>query len=255
MFKQTPFKKALCTSILVLSFASISHVAVAARTFTVSGVPQNDVLNLRTGPGTASDVVAHIPPGGSAIMLTGQENRSGRTTWVEVNWQGMHGWVNKRYLSASSASLSVPTISRNTSGDSHRHPKNKCTNSITHSHPNGKRSHAHRYSCQGNGRTARTQRVGISTANSHRHPAHKCTRSVTHSHPNGKRPHQHRYSCNRNSIQNAPSMQQMRAKPHNVQKLDPNAHTHPANRMTRSRTHTHPNGAKPHKHKYLSAHL
>lgn len=32
----------------------------------------------------------------------------------------------------------------------HTHPRNECTNSITHSHPNGENTHNHRYSCKSN---------------------------------------------------------------------------------------------------------
>lgn len=106
----------------------------------------------------------------------------------------------------------------------HTHPANKCTNSVTHSHPNGKRPHTHHYSCQSNAKKK---------PNQHRHPANRCTKSIYHSHPNGNRPHTHRYSCQSKGMNR-----------------NPNAHTHPANSMTRSVRHTHPNGNRPHTHHY-----
>lgn len=111
--------------------------------------------------------------------------------------------------------------------DEHTHPANKCTRSISHAHPNGKRTHAHRYSCQG---TAKN--VGMN-ANQHRHPANKCTRSISHAHPNGKRTHAHRYSCQGNT-----------------KNVGANQHRHPANKCTRSIAHSHPNGKRDHKHSY-----
>ena len=261
MFKQTSLKKVVCASVLVLSFTSISQIAIAAQAFTVSGVSQTDVLNLRTAPGSASNVVAHIPPGGSAIVLTGKKNNLGRSTWVEVTWQGMTGWVNKRYLSLSggSANSTKVAVSRNVAVSNHHvHPRNQCTNTITHSHPNGSNSHAHRYQCRDNG-AARTQRVSQNSADTHKHPQHACTRSITHNHPNGQRSHQHRYSCKANAprrntkTNNVPTMAQMRPKSRNYTNGD--THTHPSNGMTRSRTHSHPNGVNAHKHKYMSTHL
>ncbi|MCK5725188.1 MAG: hypothetical protein KAH22_00030 [Thiotrichaceae bacterium] len=260
MSRQTPLKKALCASVLAFSFIAISPIALAG-TFTVTGVSPSDVLNLRITAGSGTEVVAHIPPGGSAILLTGQEEKIGSTTWVEINWQGITGWVNKRFLAAEAkkrapvqraAPVTVRATKANT-GDANRHlhPKNKCTNSITHSHPNGSVSHKHRYSCSGNGGNAGK----TNSANTHRHPPHSCTRSVTHNHPNGSVSHKHKYSCNPNKIRNAPTRQQMGPKKAKHRSSDANAHTHGANDMTESRTHSHPNGAHAHKHQYMNTKL
>ena len=107
--------------------------------------------------------------------------------------------------------------------NTHVHPANKCTNSVTHTHASGSKPHKHRYSC-GPKRSA----------NSHRHPANRCTKSIYHSHPNGKKAHKHRYSCQSKRAVNA------------------NTHRHPANRYTHSVTHTHPNGARKHNHTYTN---
>lgn len=116
------------------------------------------------------------------------------------------------------ASVTAKPIDAN----AHTHPANECTNSITHTHPNGKRAHTHHYSCKGKG--------GM-TKDSHTHPANKCTKSTTHAHPNGKREHAHKYVCQ-------------------VNLTNPNAHTHRANSMTRSMRHVHPGGNRPHSHHY-----
>ena len=67
----------------------------------------------------------------------------------------------------------------------HAHPANKCTKSVRHNHPNGKRSHSHKYSCGGAVRGNRW---------THGHPANKCTKSVKHTHKSKGR-HNHKYSC------------------------------------------------------------
>ncbi|MCF6191194.1 MAG: hypothetical protein L3J51_12010 [Cocleimonas sp.] len=110
-------------------------------------------------------------------------------------------------------------------GTAHTHPANECTNSISHSHPNGDNAHKHRYSCKPK---------KMRSANEHTHPANRCTRSISHAHPNGQGTHQHRYSCKGNGrLSNAG-----------------NGHFHPANSMTRSTRHNHPNGAGKHSHHY-----
>lgn len=106
------------------------------------------------------------------------------------------------------------------SPDTHTHPANKCTNSISHTHASGAKAHKHRYSCKS---------AVKKDANSHKHPANKCTNSVMHTHPSGANAHKHRYSC---------------------QSSGANSHSHPANSYTRSMKHTHPAGARKHTHKY-----
>ncbi len=68
----------------------------------------------------------------------------------------------------------------------HTHPANKCTKSIRHNHPNGSRSHSHKYSCTGTPRGNRW---------THGHPANKCTKSIRHTHKYNSANHSHKYSC------------------------------------------------------------
>lgn len=93
----------------------------------------------------------------------------------------------------------------------HRHPAvPRCTNSVTHIHPNGARSHHHKYSCRGAARRPVTRRpvvrrpvayrpaVRRPTVNkwTHRHPSiPRCTDSITHTHKYGARNHSHKYAC------------------------------------------------------------
>ncbi len=74
--------------------------------------------------------------------------------------------------------------------NSHTHPaQTNCTNSVTHTHPNGANSHSHRYSCHGM-KKAQTNKW------SHRHPAiPHCTDSVNHTHKYSNRNHHHKYTC------------------------------------------------------------
>ena len=74
--------------------------------------------------------------------------------------------------------------------NSHTHPAQpNCTNSVTHSHPNGSKPHHHKYSCSGMKRPAGNRWT-------HRHAAiPNCTDSVTHTHKYSNRNHHHKYSC------------------------------------------------------------
>lgn len=271
-FSYPHFKFLNKTALLILStllvfFALVTQQATAKESYAVSGVSANNPLNLRKFPSTKSQIIAKIPPSGIVIRLNSKEVYRGKSTWIQVRSQGKTGWVNNRYLTLSGQSVSNPlgngqhTHPRNqctrsishthpngnkshahrysckqsaktNKANSHTHPKNRCTRSITHNHPNGKRSHTHRYSCKNNNNNS----SAVTDANAHTHPKNKCTRSITHSHPNGKRTHVHRYSCKGKG-------QQAAAK-------DPNAHTHPRKKCTRSITHTHPNGKRSHSHRY-----
>ncbi len=75
--------------------------------------------------------------------------------------------------------------------NSHTHPAQpNCTNSVTHTHPNGARSHSHRYSCKGMPRRATGNKW------THSHPAiPNCTDSITHTHKYNNRNHHHKYGC------------------------------------------------------------
>lgn len=67
-------------------------------TYRVSGVSQNDVLHIRPAPGNLKISVAQIPPGASGIIVTGAAVRVGRTFWLPIKYNGVSGWVNKKYL-------------------------------------------------------------------------------------------------------------------------------------------------------------
>lgn len=51
-------------------------------------------LNLRVGPGTDYGIIAEIPVGSCNIQA--QNHQHGE--WLAVQWQGVLGWVSRRYL-------------------------------------------------------------------------------------------------------------------------------------------------------------
>ena len=78
--------------------------------------------------------------------------------------------------------------------NAHTHPSIPgCTDSITHTHPSGAKSHNHKYGCKGGKRPARG---GGGNKYTHTHPAIPgCTDSISHTHKYNNRNHSHKYSC------------------------------------------------------------
>ncbi len=84
--------------------------------YTVQGVAQNDVLNIRAEPDPHAPKVGEIPPNGTCIRNLGcqgglsfeefttlspeEKERRARENprWCKVEYQGVTGWVAGRYL-------------------------------------------------------------------------------------------------------------------------------------------------------------
>ncbi|MEE9351585.1 MAG: peptidoglycan-binding domain-containing protein [Thiotrichaceae bacterium] len=93
------------------------------------------------------------------------------------------------------AETAKPQVAR---AGGHTHPANRCTKSIRHNHPNGTRSHSHKYSCKG------AQRGNKWT---HGHPANRCTKSIRHTHKFNSARHNHSYSCQKKTGINIHALQ------------------------------------------------
>ncbi len=63
--------------------------------FNVTGVDENDVLNLREGPGTDYEVIARLPSDSTGLEVV-DVDRTGK--WGLVNVGDRAGWVAMRYL-------------------------------------------------------------------------------------------------------------------------------------------------------------
>jgi len=69
--------------------------------YAVKDVAANDSLNVRSLPGTRSDMVTRLPHDARGILVTGKRMTEGSSVWWEVittGVQGRTGWVNHRYL-------------------------------------------------------------------------------------------------------------------------------------------------------------
>lgn len=66
--------------------------------FTVHGVDRADVLYVRSAPGSQSPVVGEIAPDTSGILGMAGRQKIGPSTWREVRYGNVRGWVNARFL-------------------------------------------------------------------------------------------------------------------------------------------------------------
>lgn len=69
-----------------------------AKLYRVVGVAEDDVLYIRRRPGPQSAEVGRIPANGVDIQILEGTERVGQSTWVRVNYKGITGWVNRRFL-------------------------------------------------------------------------------------------------------------------------------------------------------------
>ena len=72
--------------------------------YRVAFVADNDVLNVRSGPGVGNEASGTFAPDASDIFITGPGKQVSGSTWVPVEGQGVQGWVNSRYLTGQVSS-------------------------------------------------------------------------------------------------------------------------------------------------------
>jgi uncharacterized protein YgiM (DUF1202 family) len=78
---------------------SAPNRAPVSKLYRVVGVAEDDVLYVRSKPGPQNSSVGKIPAKGVGIqILEGSSERVGQSTWVRVNYKGITGWVNSRFL-------------------------------------------------------------------------------------------------------------------------------------------------------------
>lgn len=66
--------------------------------FQVVYVAENDVLNVRGGPGVNNEAVGELPPDATGITITGAGQMVGDSLWVPIQAGNVAGWVNSNYL-------------------------------------------------------------------------------------------------------------------------------------------------------------
>jgi Bacterial SH3 domain len=66
--------------------------------FFVHGVPDDDELNVRAGPGVSNEIITTLAPGATGVRVYDVSASVGRALWRPVQVSGGAGWVNARFL-------------------------------------------------------------------------------------------------------------------------------------------------------------
>jgi len=66
--------------------------------FQVVYVAENDVLNVRSGPGVNNETIGELSPSATGITITGDGQMVGDSLWVPIQAGNVAGWVNSAYL-------------------------------------------------------------------------------------------------------------------------------------------------------------
>ncbi len=260
----------ISTVAVCISVATVSQ-ATAAERYIVSGVESWDTLNIRSQPNAKSAIIGEIPANGQNINSNGQESGNGRTTWVRVTYNGVSGWVSKRYLATDYSFNDTSSDTAVTSATSYTpQPVSTAVTSAAirtgSIYDSGSTTSVARsvYVGPGNGLPAITtkrrqqqyvapvqtyvqpQPARVNTGNTHSHPANRCTRSIDHTHA-GPAGHSHRYSCQGKATQR--QVQQPTVAVRQVV-VDNNSHTHPRNQYSNAITHSHASNNRQHSHNY-----
>ena len=88
------FKKLAAFAALMLLSTGTALACACCGTYQVTGVEQDDVLNMRSGAGVRYSKVGAIPAGSGCVI----KSRQCRRNWCRVNYAGTSGWVNMRFL-------------------------------------------------------------------------------------------------------------------------------------------------------------
>ena len=87
---------------IVIFFSS--HIfAENITTYSVTGVEENDYLNVREQANASSSIITRIPYDGTGIERIKDETNDVEDWW-KIRWQDKQGWVNKHYLTAANGS-------------------------------------------------------------------------------------------------------------------------------------------------------
>lgn len=66
--------------------------------YQVGYVLENDVLNVREGPGVTFDIVGELAPGQKGIVAVGSGTVVEDSLWLPIQTELVRGWVNSRFL-------------------------------------------------------------------------------------------------------------------------------------------------------------
>lgn len=83
----------ISTALVLPLFTQSAHACACCDTYSVTGVEEWDVLNVRSRPSARSRIVGELEPGTCGIEIL--RDRRG---WLKIRSGGTRGWVNGRYI-------------------------------------------------------------------------------------------------------------------------------------------------------------
>lgn len=83
---------------LAILAAPLAGAQEADMRYRVTGVAENDVLNIRTLPSADAELAGAIPFNSISIFGTGEEKTIGSTRWINTASTYGYGWVNAKFL-------------------------------------------------------------------------------------------------------------------------------------------------------------
>lgn len=100
-------------ALAVTLLASLIAAPARSQPHSVTGVNADDVLNIRadidhTLDVDSSEIIGAIPNDAVDVMVTGISVDIGDTRWREIEYKGIVGWVNERYLKPTNLLLESP---------------------------------------------------------------------------------------------------------------------------------------------------
>ena len=98
---RSPIRLARAFAVLVLIVAGGGMAAaqnIGPGRYSVTGVDVSDTLNIRAEPSSGSAIVGQIPSDATGISTLGGRVVVGASTWLEVQYRDLRGWVNGQYL-------------------------------------------------------------------------------------------------------------------------------------------------------------
>ncbi len=86
--------------------AARSRPSAQDDSYTVTGIADDDMLNIRSGPGKDYPIVAQLANGTGQVRITGESVMNGDADWVPIQFAGGKGWVRPKFLVAKRADAS-----------------------------------------------------------------------------------------------------------------------------------------------------
>jgi len=73
--------------------------------YIVVGIDLDQALPVYLEPSPASGIAGEIPPTGNSIQTTGLETTTEDISWLQIEYQGLGGWVDQSFLATQEGSL------------------------------------------------------------------------------------------------------------------------------------------------------